>query len=84
MNFKEFKIQKIELTDYYKETGVVFDYAIDFINAIDDIIKEYHPVLSDIMIMIGDGFGDDIQCTYLSKEDQKSVEDYLISKNLTT
>ncbi|MHA1491557.1 MAG: hypothetical protein ACTSRI_18120 [Promethearchaeota archaeon] len=77
-------MEKIELNDYYKKTGVVFDYAIDFIKIIDDVIKEYHPVLSDIIAMIGDGFGDDITSSYLSKEDLESVEDYLISKNLTT
>ncbi len=74
----------LETIDYYIETGKAFDEVINFIKELDITIKDYQQVLMDIMVKIGDGFGDDIKDTYLSKEDQESVLEYLMSKNLTT
>lgn len=74
----------LEEIDYYIETGKAFDDAINFIKVINNTIKDYQQVLMDIMVKIGDGFGDDITNTYLSKDDQESVVEYLISKSLTT
>ncbi|KKN55083.1 hypothetical protein LCGC14_0586040 [marine sediment metagenome] len=77
-------MDNIETIDYYVETGKAFDEAINFIKELDIAIKDYQQVLMDIMVKIGDGFGDDIKDTYLSKKDQECVIEYLISKNLTT
>jgi len=77
-------MDNLETIDYYRETGKAFDETIHFIRELDITIKDYQQVLMDIMVEIGDGFGDDIIDTYLSKEDQESVLEYLMSKNLTT
>lgn len=77
-------MDNLETIDYYIETGEAFDEVINFIKELDITIKDYQQILMDIMIKIGDGFGDDIKDTYLSKEDQESVLEYLMSKNLTT
>ena len=77
-------IYNIEEMDYYVETGKAFDDAIHFIKVIDNTLKNYQQILMDIMIEIGDGFGDDITHTYLSEEDRESVDEYLLSKDLST
>jgi len=83
-NYQFGVMYNLEKIDYYIEIGKMFDEAINFINIIDKTIKDHQQVLMDIMVKIGDGFGDDITGIYLSKDDQESVLEYLISKNLTT
>jgi hypothetical protein len=62
------------------DTELAFDHSFVFIHqvlhATDSLFR--------LQVGIGDGFGDDILNTYLSKEHKENVNNYLVLYSLTT
>ena len=68
---------------YYQEVGKAFDVAINFIKEVSNLIEERFPLLLRICTDIGDGFGDVVLQSFLSKDDQNRVWKYIEEYELT-
>jgi len=70
----------IVLANAIEKTDLEFDAAIEYIHQVLDVSKS----LFSVKVGIGDGFGDDILDSYLSKEHKENVFHYLVSHGLST
>lgn len=68
---------------YYQEVGKAFDVVINFIKEVSNLIEERFPLLLRICTDIGDGFGDDVLQSFLSKDDQNHVWKFIEEYELT-
>ncbi len=73
----------LKTESYYQEVGKAFDAAISFIKEVSNVIEDRFPLLLRICTDIGDGFGDDVLQSFLSKDDQIHIWKYLEENELT-
>lgn len=68
----------------YNVVGKFIDECLSFINEVSKRSIEIFNFKERIKTYIGDASGDDILLTYVSENERKNIEDYLVKNDLTT
>lgn len=74
---------KETVSKLYKRTEIAFDSALEYIYQVDKIISNSYDLLQYVRLALADVIGEDLYQTYLSKNDEELVANYLVQKGLT-